>query len=275
MGQNVGGPVYSNPTRRCMAVHSHGVSYETGDMRGMVNDNNPFIHHPELRDEIVDPLESNYRNLDLAFMDQKMLAAGASENWRFSDEYREASRREMLQGYREGDLWVCAYGSLMWDPAFRFSEVRTAKLIGYHRSFCIRSKLGRGTLEKPGLVAGLDKGRECSGIAFRVNRDLIDEETRVIWRREMLLHAYSPRFLQVETSLGTIESLAFIVDRTAKDYLSDLSMDETARYIATGAGIFGSSLSYLESLAGHLETMGLEDGMIFRLRDLSRQMATH
>lgn len=241
----------------------------------MTSDSDPFRHHPELKDKVVDPLSSDYRNMNLALLDEKMRAAGAQANWRHSDAYREESRRKTLQGCQDGDLWVFAYGSLMWDPAFRFSEVRTARLTGYQRSFCLKSELGRGTPEKPGLMAGLDNGGECSGLVFRIDSDLIDEETRVIWRREMLLPSYSPKFVSVETPLETIEALAFVVDHTAKCYLPGMSAEETARYMATGAGIFGSSLAYIESLAEHFRTIGIEDGALFRLCDLSRQMATH
>jgi len=35
------------------------------------------------------------------------------------------------------DLWVFAYGSLIWDPGFEFAEARPALLRGYHRAFCL------------------------------------------------------------------------------------------------------------------------------------------
>lgn len=239
----------------------------------MTSDGDPFTHHPELRDKVVDPLKSNYRAFDLATLDEKMMAAGAPNDWRHSDAYREGSRRETLAGRRDRDLWVFAYGSLMWDPAFRFSEIRSALLTGFQRRFCLKSELGRGTPERPGLMAGLDKGGACSGIVFRIDRDLVDEETRVIWRREMLLHAYAPKFLAVETALGNVEALAFVVDHSAKCYLPGMSEEETARYMASGSGIFGTSLDYIENLANHFETIGIKDDALFKLRDLSRQMA--
>lgn len=240
----------------------------------MTGDSDPFKHHPELRDKVVDPLISDYRSMNVGLLDDKMLAAGAQVDWRYSDAYREDARRKTLNGRRDGDLWVFAYGSLMWDPGFRFSEVRTALLRGYQRSFCLKSELGRGTPAKPGLIAGLDNGGECSGLVFQIDRDRLDEESRVIWKREMLAHAYAPEFVQVETSFGRVEALTFVVDHTANGYLTGISVEEIARYIATGVGIFGSSLEYVESLVEHFETMGIEDGALVRLCDLSRQMAT-
>ena len=48
-------------------------------------DDDPFRHHPELRDKVTDPIASNYRDLDLAVLDEKMFAAGAGPDWRLCD----------------------------------------------------------------------------------------------------------------------------------------------------------------------------------------------
>ena len=69
------------------------------------------------------------------------------------------------------DVWVFAYGSLMWTPGFEHLEVRPALLRGYHRAFCIYSRHAWGTDERPGLVVGLLPGGSCRGRALRVAAD--------------------------------------------------------------------------------------------------------
>ena len=61
-------------------------------------------------------------------------------------ETREASRRAVLAQTQPGDdVWVFAYGSLMWNPAFHCRERRAGCIYGYHRSFCLWTPLGRGS----------------------------------------------------------------------------------------------------------------------------------
>lgn len=236
-------------------------------------ENDPFRNLPNLKGKILDHSRSNFREIDFTALDQKMRDAGFPSEWRRSDEEREASRIETLDGRMRDDLWVFAYGSLMWDPAFRFDEVRTAVATGYQRSFCLKSELGRGTPEKPGLIAGLNVGGNCHGLAFRIDRDRIEDESRVIWAREMIIQSYIPKFIRLATPMGSVEALAFVVDHAAERYVAGMSMKEAANMIATGVGVFGSSLEYLENLTGHFELLGIQDDALFRLRDMSNRLA--
>ncbi len=53
-----------------------------------------------------------------------------------SDATREALRAEALDVH-EGDLLVFAYGSLIWDPALDFAEVRRARAPDHARRFIL------------------------------------------------------------------------------------------------------------------------------------------
>ena len=68
------------------------------------------------------------------------------------------SWRDDLDLAANADVWIFAYGSLMWNPGFAAAESEPAVLCGYHRRFCIVSRMYRGTPETPGLVLGLDCG---------------------------------------------------------------------------------------------------------------------
>ena len=50
------------------------------------------------------------------------------------------------------NLYVFAYGSLLWNPTIDFEKQVLGKIYGFHRSFCMLTKLGRGSYENPGLM---------------------------------------------------------------------------------------------------------------------------
>ncbi|MDZ3837331.1 MAG: gamma-glutamylcyclotransferase [Rhodospirillales bacterium] len=62
-----------------------------------------------------------------------------------------------------GELWVFAYGSLMWEPNFPCAEVRPALLRGYHRALCILSIRNRGTQARPGWCSALPAAAPAPG----------------------------------------------------------------------------------------------------------------
>lgn len=239
----------------------------------MSTPSDPFCHLPHLRPMIAEPGRSRYRSMDMSAMDQAMRDAGYPDTWRRTEAEREATRVEALQGRTDRDLWVFAYGSLMWDPAFHFREIRTARLTGYHRRFCLRTRLGRGSFEKPGLMAALDHGGACNGLTFRIDRDMIDAETRILWSREMMMLAYDPVILDVATPQGTIDALAFVINRSSENYLEELRMEEAAGLIAQARGLFGSNLDYLDNLAEHLTQLNIEDVDFSRLHAEALRLA--
>ena len=71
--------------------------------------------------------------------------------------------RETLQ--QLDALWVFGYASLIWRPEFEATEQRTARVNGWHRSLRMRSRVNRGTPERPGLVFALLQRFITSGIA--------------------------------------------------------------------------------------------------------------
>ena len=91
----------------------------------------------------------------------------------WSDAQLHRSLSHTLSQAPRGDVWIFAYGSLIWNPIFPFAEKRVARIYGLHRSFCLWSRVGRGTRENPGLVLGLDDGGSCSGLALRDRKSVV------------------------------------------------------------------------------------------------------
>ena len=226
----------------------------------------PYAHHPNLRGKIRDPETSFFRNFKPSDLDERMAALGAPKHWRLTDEAREAARHEVLAQIEEDDVWIFAYGSLMWDPAFKFADVRRADISGYARKFCLKDEIGgRGTRSAPGLVAALDTGDHCAGLAFRIARDVADRETAIIWRREMITGAYSATVVEAKLSDRTVPAIAFVANHQSKNIYPDIERSDQIRFLATGKGVLGTSREYLENLASHLEMMRIEDEDLFSL----------
>ena len=93
------------------------------------------------------------------------------------------------------DLWVFAYGSLIWRPDLEYTERRPARVNGWHRALKMWSRINRGTPERPGLVFALLSGGCCRGMVFRIPRERGEEALRQLWRREMITAVYDARWL--------------------------------------------------------------------------------
>ena len=187
-------------------------------------------------------------------------------------EVRASRLAMMAERTPDEDIWVFGYGSLIWNPAFYFDEQRVGRLFGYHRRFCMRIHAGRGSANRPGLMLALDRGGSCSGVVFRISRAQADEETELIWRREMISGSYIPRWLEVRTPAGPVQAVTFVVNRTHDRYTGELPEPEVVETLATARGPLGRSCDYLYHTAAHLEAMGIADR---NLKRLSRQVARH
>jgi len=226
----------------------------------------PFLHHPELRDKIADPLESPSRALTTAKLAAWAKARNLPVNWWYSDSEREAERAEILAGRRGGDLWVFGYGSLMWDPAFRFEEVRRAHVTSYARRFILKDIYGgRGTVDAPGLMVALDNGVRCDGLAFRISRENIDEETKVLWQRERIGPAYVPVFVEAISADSRMTALTFVADHEAELIDATLTRAQQIEYCATGTGFMGTSLDYLRNISRQFAALGIQDDEVSEL----------
>ncbi len=174
----------------------------------------------------------------------------------------DASRLRLPSGE---DIWVFAYGSLMWNPGFPHLEVRHGRLYGYHRRFCIYSHVYRGTPERPGLVLGLDRGGSCEGLAFRVPAGEVLGVMDYLYGRELVTEVYIPRWLRVATPDGGVRAASFVVDRAHHQYTGELGLEATAELIRQGVGVSGPGTEYLRNTVHHMEALGLATGYLGRV----------
>jgi glutathione-specific gamma-glutamylcyclotransferase len=158
-----------------------------------------------------------------------------------------------------GDLWIFTYGSLMWDPGFRFAVAVPALLRGYHRAFCIYSSRYRGTVAAPGLVLGLDRGGACKGTAYCIAAADVPDALETLWLREMRRRVYLPRLLPVSMGAGRQTALTFLANRCHDGYAGQLELDTAATIIAACCGERGPNVDYLVNTLRHLDELGVRD----------------
>lgn len=159
-----------------------------------------------------------------------------------------------------GDLWVFGYGSLMWRPGFRHIESSPALLRGAHRALCVYSVRHRGTSDNPGLVLGLDHGGSCHGMAFRVAAEDVEETRAYLTEREQMNRVYREVMRPVDLRGGErVAALAYIVDRTHRQYARGLDRDQLLLHIRQGQGQSGTCRDYVLNTLASLAQLGIND----------------
>lgn len=183
------------------------------------------------------------------------------------DEFNASLDRILADWKPKHDLWVFCYGSLIWNPLFHYIERKNLTLYGFHRSFCLRSRLGRGTVDKPGLMLGLDFGGCCNGVALRIPAQQVRKEMALVWRREMVMGSYSPRWITARAGRQKLRAVSFIVNHAHPHYAGKLPVDTIIKTLATARGQFGSGADYLYQTVDCLAKHGIRDSYLTRLRD--------
>ncbi len=165
-----------------------------------------------------------------------------------------------------GDLWIFAYGSLMWRPDFPYEERLKARLFGYHRAFCIYSTHYRGTPEHPGLVLGLDRGGSCVGLCFRIAPGSAAATLAAVRARELVTSVY--REIAAPVRLADARrhtAVAYAADRTHAQYAGALPLPELLRLVGQGHGVAGPNIDYVRNTHRHLVELGIRDDLLASL----------
>lgn len=169
-------------------------------------------------------------------------------------------------GTAEGDFWVFAYGSLMWQPGFPYMEMQPGTVRGYHRSACILSIRYRGTPEVPGLVLGMDRGGACRGRAYLVDGAHRAEVVAYLDNRELVTGVYKRRNLACTLDDGRrVAAYCFVADPDHRQYAGRYTTAEKVAIIRQGEGLKGRSRDYIAETLAQLEDLGIHDGQLSAL----------
>jgi cation transport protein ChaC len=170
------------------------------------------------------------------------------------------------------DFWVFGYGSLMWQPGFRYVEQSAAILRGAHRALCVYSWVHRGTRERPGLVLGLDRGGSCRGVAFRVAGAEREPVMRYLRERELVTDVYREverpvELLSAHLSSAPSSAVAYVVDRTHTQYAGKLPREDLFRLVKESRGRSGANAEYILNTVAHMRAVGIRDATLEWLAD--------
>jgi cation transport protein ChaC len=168
-------------------------------------------------------------------------------------------------------VWVFAYGSLIWKPACEFVEIRTGLLRGWHRAFCLGwNTRFRGSAKNPGLMLALDRGGACKGALYRLPPGKEAENIELLCRREMSFKPspFPPRWVTVLTAGGPVRAFTFCIDRHSERYVSGLDEAQIADVLSKAVGGRGSMVEYLFNTVQHLEQLGIYDSHLWRLQEM-------
>ena len=182
-----------------------------------------------------------------------------------SDEYYPQTAAKVLSKLPEdGQLWVFAIGSLIWNGKLPAVERRPGVVRGWHRAFCLGPDTRhRGNPAAPGLMMSLDRGGQCQGIAFRLDPSNLPATLEKLLRNEPPM---PPRWVTAQTPQGVVKAIAFALDRSHFMYVGGLPEAEVADRLASAVGHIGTMADYLLNTILHLEEAGIHDRALWRMQ---------
>lgn len=187
-----------------------------------------------------------------------------------SDEDYQALALRLADEADAGPLWVFAYGSLIWKPAFESVEQQRVSAHGWHRSFCLDILRWRGSPAQPGLMMALERGGRCDGVIYRLPDGEKPAQIERLLRREIDDHESisSVRWVPVRTSQGRLRALGFWVGVTGQGTSLRQPLEKVAWVLARACGHVGSGAEYLYNTVSHLDAFGIHDRNLWRLQEL-------
>lgn len=177
-----------------------------------------------------------------------------------------SSTRATTQPPKQSDdrrnVWLFAYGSLIYKADFPFIERRPASIANWTRRFWQGSHDHRGTPDAPGRVATIvaQPGAFCHGMAYLVAPQVFEH----LDRREQNGYVRLSIEILFEGG-GKANGLVYIASEDNAAFLGAASELDIARHIAQSAGPSGTNSEYLLHLAVALRELGKPDPHVFAI----------
>ena len=209
-------------------------------------------------------------NITQGRLGEKIRSISGSDKVLTKEELVNERRKIIPDNGIGNDLYVFAYGSLLWNPTVEYEGQFLAKIYGFHRSFCMKTYLGRGSFDNPGLMLGLDKGGSCQGMAFKLKKSNAIKNIDILFQREMVTGTYRPKLLKTKLANGKIVlSLAFTVDEKHKNFFGKKDLKIKGKMIAKANGFLGSCREYFDNTLHSLSELNIIDN---EMRAISRHL---
>ena len=165
-----------------------------------------------------------------------------------------------------GEIWLFAFGSLLWNKRFISDEERPGVVRGWHRDFCLGPDTRfRGSPDAPGYMLSLDRGGQCKGLVYRLPRQGLAANIEGLLRKEP---PFPPRWLTVVTAAGAVRAFSFTHPGKSTAYAGHLGDETIADALARSVGVIGSMAEYVYLTVRHLEQLGLCDERLWRMQEM-------
>jgi cation transport protein ChaC len=183
------------------------------------------------------------------------------------DSYYSATTECLIEAVApHEEMWVFAFGSLIWNKRFTFDKERPGVVHGWHRDFCLGPDTRfRGNPSAPGYMLSLDRGGQCKGMAYRLPREGLATNIEGLLRKEP---PFPPRWLTVTTAQGPVRAFSFTHPGKGPRYAGHLADETVADALARAVGTIGSMAHYVYMTARHLEQLGLCDDRMWRMQEM-------
>ncbi|WP_291391017.1 gamma-glutamylcyclotransferase [Devosia sp.] len=183
------------------------------------------------------------------------------------DSYYSATTAALIDAVpSQGEMWLFAFGSLLWNKRFTSDDERPGMVRGWHRDFCLGPDTRfRGNPEAPGYTLSLDRGGQCKGMVYRLPREGLAANIEGLLRKEP---PFPPRWLTVATPAGVVRAFAFTHPGKGSAYAGHLADEVVADALSRAVGRIGTMAEYVYLTVLHLERLGLCDDRMWRMQEM-------